>query len=192
MCITHLFLSEFYYYSSRWSGDYTKACSGRRVRWNVSCYRSCCLVVLFSPFSASLPTIFPRQKNIKQLMHLQLTGGGRVNSAGCIIYLLLRQGYHSMRQQSPFPPGPNAEAYNHSFSITISLSPPPAAFITAPRYRETLPELPAEEESFCWAGWKQKIHHWPQHQQISGGFCIMTTFTPQDKTARFQWNGCSK
>lgn len=116
--------------------------SDRVKRWNVSCYRSCCLVVLFSPFSASLPTIFPRQKNIKQLMHLQLTRGGRVNSAGCIIYLLLRQGYHSMRQQSPFPPGPNAEAYNHSFSITISLSPPPAAFITAPRYRETLPLPP--------------------------------------------------
>lgn len=92
-------------------------------RCNASCYRSCCLVVLFSPFSASLPTIFPRQKNIKQLMHLQLTGGGRVNSAGCIIYLLLRQGYHSMRQQSPFPPGPTAEACNHRFSsITISLS----------------------------------------------------------------------
>jgi len=76
-------------------------CSDRVKR---SCYRSCCLVVLFSPFSASLPTIFPRQKNIKQLMHLQLTGGGRMNSAGCIIYLLLRQGYHSMRQRSPFPP----------------------------------------------------------------------------------------
>lgn len=92
-------------------------------RCNARCYLSCCLVVLFSPFSASLPTIFPRQKNIKQLMHLQLTGGGRVNSAGCIIYLLLRQGYHSMRQQSPFPPGPTAEACNHRFSsIAISLS----------------------------------------------------------------------
>lgn len=90
---------------------------------------------VFSPFPASLPTIFPRQKNIKQLMHLQLTGGGRVNSAGCIIYLLLRQGYHSMRQQSPFPPGPTAEACNHSFSsITISLSSTSSIY-----YRPTLP-----------------------------------------------------
>ncbi len=89
----------------------------------------------FSPFPDSLPTIFPRQKNIKQLMHLQLTGGGRVNSAGCIIYLLLRQGYHSMRLQSPFPPGPTAEACSHSFaSITISLSSTSSIY-----YHPTLP-----------------------------------------------------
>lgn len=39
----------------------------------------------FSFFFTSSRSFFPRQKNIKQLIHLQLTGGGRLNSKGCII-----------------------------------------------------------------------------------------------------------
>ncbi len=37
------------------------------------------------------------------------------------------------------------------------------------RHYRSLPELPAEEGSFSWAGWEQKIQHWhQQQQQISG------------------------
>lgn len=80
--------------------------------------------------------------------------------------------------------------------LSLFHSPPPAAFITAPRYRETLalpPWTPCRGWSFSWAGWKQKIQHW-QQQHIRGcaaslGFCIMMTFKPQAKLADFEGMG---
>lgn len=135
-------------------------------------------------------------------MHLQLTGGGRVNSAGCIIYLLLRQGYHSMRQQSPFPPGPTVEACNHSFSsITISLSSTSSIY-----YRPTLPgdttapflnSLQRKGASPGLDGSRRSSTGISSSSSRYQGMCCFTRLlhnndvhTPS-QTARFWWYGCT-